>query len=391
MPVLYEYSSVDLDLSRGQAEALQRTGYVDVGPGADGRWRVTATSYVGTLVVDGTQLLIRPKINPENLFLLLEPGLPPDAWRKAAFDYETSSDLLPSMVAFFSRTVESTLGRGILQSYETRHEAHIAMRGRMDVAGQFKHAGLLTPVACTYDDFSENIIENRVLRAAIRRALRVPMTNPIDRQRLMRQLVALDAVDDTPIRPEAIDAIHITRLNQHYAPALRLARLLLANLSLADARGTKSASSFMINMNDLFQQFIFHRLRRALKGDVDVVEEPTVHLGSGRQVSMQPDLVFRSRSGETLYVGDAKYKLTADALGRSGDYYQLLAYTTAMDLPGGMLIYCRQRDSPNQRTVQVKNTDKRLALRSIDLTGAPDHVEREITDLADAIRRNFRR
>lgn len=148
MTVLPEYGSVDLDLTHRQAEALRRTGYVEVGPAADGRWRVTATSFVGSLVLDGVELLIRPKIDPENLFLLLEPGLPPSAWRAEAFDYDVSSDLLPSIIAFYARTVETTLGRGVLRSYRSRQESLVALRGRLDVAGQFTRAGVLTPAAC---------------------------------------------------------------------------------------------------------------------------------------------------------------------------------------------------------------------------------------------------
>ncbi|NLT27388.1 MAG: restriction endonuclease, partial [Microbacteriaceae bacterium] len=80
--VLGEYESVDLDLTRVQAEALARTGFVEIGPAPGGRWRLRAGSHVGTLAIDGLHLLIRPKIRPENLFLLLEPGLPPHAWRQ---------------------------------------------------------------------------------------------------------------------------------------------------------------------------------------------------------------------------------------------------------------------------------------------------------------------
>lgn len=385
MPVLSEYGSIDLDLTRSQAEAIQRTGFVDVSPAPADRWRVTATSYVGSLVVDGVELLIRPKINPENLFLLLEPGLPPSAWRKEAFDYDITSDLLPSVIAFFARTVETTLGRGILRSYQAREESLVALRGRLDVAGQFKRAGVLTPVACAYDDFSEDIVENRVLRAAIRLALRVPRVDPGERQRLMRQLVALEGVSDTVVRPETVDAVHVTRLNQHYAPALGLARLVLANLTLTDVRGSTSASSFMVDMNDLFQRFVTERLRRKLRGRLDVIDEPTVHLGLGRQVAMQPDLVFRDPGGGVRYVGDVKYKLATDARGRSGDYYQLLAYTTAMDLPEGVLIYCRRQDDAVQSTVTVRHAGKKLVLRSVDLTGPPEQVEHEIAVLADAI------
>src|SRR5699024_1666273 len=103
---------------------------------------------------------------------------------------------------------------------------------------QFQRAGVLTPMACTYDDFSEDITENRALRAAIRRALRVAQVAPADRQRLMRQLIALEGVADVPIRSDEVESIQITRLNAHYAPALSLARMILANLTMVDARGT---------------------------------------------------------------------------------------------------------------------------------------------------------
>lgn len=385
MPVLVEYGSVNLDLTRRQAEALNRSGFVAVTPAEGGLWSVTASSYVGSLVVDGVELLIRPKINPENLFLLLEPGLPPEAWRKEAFNYDASSDLLPSVIAFFARTVETTLGRGVLRSYQSREESLTALRGRMDVAGQFKRAGLLTPVASKYDDFTEDILENRVLRAAIRLALRVPRVDPTERQRLMRQLSALEAVAEVPVRAETVDSVHFTRLNQHYAPALHLARLVLANLTLTDARGAVAASSFMVNMNDLFQRFVTERLRRALRGRLEVIDEPTVYLGHGRQVAMQPDLMFRQTGGAAHLVGDIKYKLTEDSRGRSSDYYQLLAYTTAMDLPRGILIYCRGQGDADRRTLTVRNAGTQLTLRSVDLAGSPEQVDHEITTLAETI------
>jgi 5-methylcytosine-specific restriction enzyme subunit McrC len=100
---------------------------------------------------------------------------------------------------------------------------------------------------------------------------------------------------------------------------------------------------------------------------------------------MRPDLVFREPGGDERYVGDVKYKLATDARGRSGDYYQLLAYTTAMDLPEGVLIYCRRQDDLDQSTVTVRNARKKLVLRSVDLTGPSAKVEHEIAELADAI------
>ena len=98
---------------------------------------------------------------------------------------------------------------------------------------------------------------------------------------------------------------------------------------------------------------------------------------------MQPDLLFRHPgSGLVTYVGDIKYKLTADAGVRSADCYQLLAYTTALDLPEGVLIYCRAEGGKPAREVMVRHAGKRLHVRAVNLSGSPSEVANEIEELA---------
>jgi 5-methylcytosine-specific restriction enzyme subunit McrC len=385
LPVLAEYESATIGLTDPQARRLAATGVVTVAPVAGpGQWQVTAQDRVGTLVVDDLRLLIRPKIRPENLFLLLEVGLPDKAWGREAFDYASTADLLPSVVAFFARTVETTLGRGVLRSYREHHDRLVALRGRIDLPAQITRSGVAAPLSCRYDDYTPDVAENRYLRAAVRLALRVPQVPAQDRRRLMQQLVALEDVADTIVLPDHLDHITITRLNAHYEPALRLARLLLDNLTLVDQRGGATASSFMVEMNKLFERFVTARLRRALRGRLEVRAEPPVNLAHGGQVRMKPDLEFRRR-GVTTYVGDIKYKLTADARARNADYYQLLAYTTAMDLPEGVLIYCLADGGRPDRSVTVRHAGKVLHTRAIDLTGPTTAVAGELEALADWI------
>jgi 5-methylcytosine-specific restriction enzyme subunit McrC len=385
LPVLSEYESAVCQLTDRQARRLGETGVVTVAPAPElGHWRITAQEQVGSLVVDDLRLLIRPKIKPENLFMLLEVGLPEKAWRREAFDYATSADLLPSVIAFFARTVETTLARGVLRSYREHHERLVALRGRIDLVAQFTRTGVAVPVACRYDDYTADIAENRYLRAAVRLALRVPLVPAQDRRRLMQQLVALDDVADVAVRPDDLDRITVTRLNAHYEPALRLARLLLENLTLVDQRGRTTASSFIVDMNRLFERFVTQRLRRALRGRLEVRAQSLLHLSEGRQVPMNPDLEF-SRRGTTVLVGDIKYKLIADARARNADHYQLLAYTTALDLPEGVLIYCLADGGQPERSVTVRHAGKVLHTRAVDLTGAPDAVATEIEALADWI------
>ncbi len=138
-------------------------------------------------------------------------------------------------------------------------------------------------------------------------------------------------------------------------------------------------------MNDLFQRFVGDRLAHHLSGRLEVSEEPVHHLGIGAMVAMLPDLVFRAADGRVVYVGDAKYKLTSSGLGRSGDYYQLLAYTTALRLAEGVLVYCQADGDAPPRQVEVRHTGVRLCTYPLHLAGPPADVERALEDLAEWI------
>ena len=389
---LAEYESTTVRLAPDQARrvATAAQGVLTVQLADEpGCYSVTAQNMVGTLVVDDLRVLIRPKIRPENLFLLLEVGLAPEAWRQEAFDYAISTDLLPSIIAFFARTLETTLARGLLRSYRHEEDRLVALRGRIDMTAQFRKAGIRLPVACRFDEYTPDIAENRYVKAAARLALRVPKVAAEDRRRLLQQVVALEDVAEHHVLPDDLDRMPVTRLNAHYQPALRLARLLLENLTLADQQGGRSASSFLIDMNRLFEDFVTQRLRRELRGRLEVLSQFGTHLAESRQVPIRPDLVFRRRGSE-VFVADIKYKLTDDARARTGDYYQLLAYTTALDLPEGLLIYCLADGGRPEGMVTVRHAGKQLHTLAIDLTGPSSAVAAAIADLADWIAKRAR-
>ena len=404
---LREYSRAVLPLTGEQANALNRVGggrYLSVVPGEhSGHWQVSAHNYVGSINVAGLQVLVRPKIPLRNLFLLLEVGLRERDWHDEAVRFETTGDLLPALVSFFARTTKTTLARGLYHSYQEQRDRLVALRGRVDIARQLTRPGVAIPTACRFTEFTADLIENSYLKAAVSRSLRVARVPAIDRRRLMQHLVTLEDVGDVRHRHTDYDRVVFSRLNEHYRPALRLARLVLANLTLQDVVGNTQASSFMLDMNELFERFVTERLQRALRGRLEVKSQHRDRLDEEGTVAIRPDLVFRL-GGATRFVADVKYKLTDDAAaGRHPDYYQLLAYTTALDLPEGVLIYCldANRDAlagdlgagnlqtddggPAVRPVRVRHTGKVLHTYALDLSGSTADVARNLDRLADWI------
>ena len=402
---LFEWETKHLPLSDALARRLGQTKWVSVQPDVEpGWWRVSAQQWVGAFTVGDLRVIVRPKIKPENLFVLLEVGLPYEAWRQEAFHYASTDELLPALVSFFARTAETTLARGLFHHYRHEEDDLLALRGRIDFVRQFRRGGVLVPMACAWDDFTADVDENRCLQTAARQALRVPDVPDDDRRRLRRLLASLDGVAEptVPAALDCLDRVQFTRLNEHYRPALKLARLILANFTLQDRHGDTAASAFMLDMNQLFEDFVTARLQRALRGKLEVAPQRRLYLDVEDQVQIRPDLTFR-RAGEAVGVADVKYKFTAEdsrfasgeTAGRHGDYYQLLAYTTALDLSEGTLIYCADAsevESTSQQastgslatsTITVKNIGKRLHAAAIDLSGSPGDIDAQITALAN--------
>ena len=82
-------------------------------------------------------------------------------------------------------------------------------------------------------------------------------------------------------------------------------------------------------------------------------------------------------------MADIKY-VTDDGFGREADSYQLLAYTTALELPEGLLTFARTKEA-HPREIKVRNRGARLRTWAIRLDRTPHHAEDELRMLADHI------
>ena len=109
---------------------------------------------------------------------------------------------------------------------------------------------------------------------------------------------------------------------------------------------------------------------------------PQVTLDIAESIKLEPD--FSWWDGVTcVFVGDAKYKdITKRAVPES-DIYQMLAYVTALNLRGGMLIYAGEADTATHR---VRHTDKDIEVTSLDISGSLDEILANVRGLGCKIR-----
>jgi 5-methylcytosine-specific restriction enzyme subunit McrC len=260
-----------------------------------------------------------------------------------------------------------------------REEALSSFRGRLRAGDQARRRfGLPLPVEVSYDDFTVDVEENRLLKAALLRLSRFRFEDPSLRRQISEALSPLAEVTAMRYPKRAIPRVSYTRLNLHYRGAVELARLLLQNTSVELRAGDVLVGQFLVDMNDLFEDFIFEAIRRRLPAGPVWRHGKWIYLDEEERVLMKPDLSWW-RGRECLFVGDAKYKRTGE--GKGEDLYQLLAYCQATGRRSGMLIYAEGEET----THVVRRSGVRREVVGVDL-GAPwEKLEARIDEIAAAI------
>jgi 5-methylcytosine-specific restriction enzyme subunit McrC len=345
-----------------------------------------SASVVGGMLLDDLQIRIRPRFGITSAMFLIAYSLDPVRWDRL-FPHAVGN-VVDAVASAFLQHVRTALARGVLQGYRTSQESLATVRGRILFDEQIRRrAGLSLPIEVRYDDYTVDIPENRLVLAALDRLRRVGVSSDAVRRGLREQETAL--VDVALLQAELLRNIHISfnRLNQRYAPAIYLARLILDSTSIEHGSGQAPGCAFLVRMPRVFEDFVVHALRQALgRHGHHLVQGATgrqLTLGAEGECRLEPDISWWDGPA-CRFIADVKYKSAPDIRSaEAGDLYQLLAYATSANVPSAMLIHA----SGQTRTTQVRTRHSGKFLRSIalDLTVSTEHILEQIGRLASTI------
>ncbi len=356
--------------------------------GRDDAYDLTPGSWVGVVGLGARQLVIRPKLPIERVLFLISYAVANGWWEQAPATLARSESVLEPIIAGFTYQLRRALARGVLQGYRSEEDALPTVRGRWRIGDQLQRRhGIAPPVEVSFDEYTEDIEPNRLIRAAITQVLRLRLRD----QHLAWGLRAIDGklaeVRPVVYDPRRVPSVRYDRLTERYRPALELARLILAATSFDLAHGGVAGSAFLIDMNKVFEDFVVVALREALGVSdrvlVQGARRRSLFLDEQAKVPLEPDLSLWDGTRCT-FVGDAKYKRVRAEGVPNADLYQLLAYTIATGLPSGMLIYAASDEDPERS--DIVRVGKRLETVALDLSGSPQAVLAGVGALAHRIR-----
>nr|WP_223188229.1 McrC family protein [Streptomyces sp. TRM68416] len=360
-------------------------------PYVPGHWSLRAGSKVGAVAVavpgDDEPVTVRvtPKVPIARLFFLLGYGLDPKGgWRDGDVNVTGHRDLLPALAHAVERQIDRALRQGLLQGYRATEETSLVVRGRIREAEQIRRRfGATLPVEVEYDEFTTDIAENRLLRAAVERLLRLSGVPHDVRRGLLHQRARLAEV--TVIVPgQPLPAWQPSRLNSRYQHALHLARVVLDNASVEHPPGELRIDGFLFDMNKLFEDFVTVALREACRGlgHSARLQDPH-HLDEASAIRMKPDFVLYGPHGAPCAVVDAKYKAEKREGFPDADLYQMLAYCTALGLREGHLVYAKG-NAPHEAHV-VRHAGIVIHQHALDLDQEPSGLLSDVARVADRL------
>ena len=389
---LTEYQTLpSVDLTFAEVQALRELGSaVSVAPSLDapGRFDLTATSWVGVVNLETLAIEIRPKVPLRQLLFVISYSLDQCSWHETPADLEPDNSLAEAVVLAFAAQVRRAVSRGLLQGYRSEEGALSVVRGRIRFDEQLRHHyARVPPIDVRYDEFTVDILENRLIKAALARLGRLRLRSDRTRRKLGILASAFDVVRLTYFDAHNLPDVRFTRLNEHYRPAVELAKLILRGTAYELHHGGVRAVALLFDMNEVFEDFVVTSLRETLHLSQQTFPQGSrgkpLRLDQAGAIHLYPDLSWWS-GRRCQFVGDVKYKRIDLTGARNNDLYQVLAYTIATDLPSGMLVYAA--GEANEVVHHIVHLGKRIEVRTLDLAGTPAQMLGQIEVIARRVR-----
>jgi len=375
----------------------------------DRRDDLRARGVVGVLAVPGCTLEILPKIDVGQKegsaqetreirkrlvhMLAVALDLKIETGRMTDLNWQRET-LLEILIRIFCNKLTEAVRRGMPRRYTFHEDDLPTLRGSLNIPRQFtRHLANPGRLACRYDELSEDIALNRIMKATIGHLARMSR-NAANVQRL-RELAFLYAdVADISIPALRWEDVVIDRTNRAWRELFSMAQLFLRNRYQTTSAGSGQGSALLFEMNALFEEYIGRLVSRALAGS-----EFRVTLQGGRLFCLtsldderpvfqtKPDILIW-RAGQVTHVIDTKWKKISARIDdpkqgvSQADVYQMMAYAHLYRAPRLTLLYPHHAglgdDEGIRARFRVSGQETVLDTASFDISNGKDLVERII-------------
>jgi 5-methylcytosine-specific restriction enzyme subunit McrC len=276
--------------------------------------------------------------------------------------------------------------------YIAQEDDLAALRGALDLPRQFtRHAANPSRLACRFDELSDDIALNRIMKATVAHLFR--MSRSASNQQRLRELAFVYAdISEVSVPALKWDEVVIDRTNRAWRELFGMAQLFLRNRYQTTSAGSGRGTALLFEMNVLFEEYVGRLITRALAGT-----EYRVTLQGGRLFCLtsvdderevfqtKPDILIRY-AGQIVHVIDTKWKRISSRIDdrkqgvSQADVYQMMAYAHLYKAPRLTLLYPHHGDLSDEEGLQarfrISGQETIIETASVDVANGDNMIAR---------------
>lgn len=303
-------------------------------------WTITPQGWVGYIPLsEDVHFSLVPKVPVRNIFGMLEYAYRLDFQiLEGLVDSQSIPELYDRLALVLARKVLDRIRKGLYRSYVADCDQLPYVRGRMDIQAHLRIPAQIR-MPCHFEEHTSDLEENQILLWTFTRLLAsgtcTERSLPYIRQ---ARRILQGFVTGVPMSAEKCVNRLYNRLNNDYEPLHALCRFFLDHTGPSHLPGDRKMLPILVNMERLFELFVFQWLKRHVPARYIVHGQETVQFEMGQKVSIKIDITIEDlQTGRTCLVLDTKYK--APDTPALTDIQQVVAYAEAKNCCQAVLIY----------------------------------------------------
>jgi 5-methylcytosine-specific restriction endonuclease McrBC regulatory subunit McrC len=339
-----------------------------------GKFIIKTQQYVGYIILPNHIISIVPKIPKISFINMVKYALQLPELKPEEFEISEGNNYYDILVLFFFQQLEILIQRGLNTGYKISEENLTKIKGKILFKENFSiNFNRPDKIFCSFSETSQDILENQIIKYIIYHLSQCYFIDESINAKLINYYNLLDSISLIPISLDIFSTIEYTPLNEHYRTIILLCELILKDSSIDEENvGEKTAISFLIDMNKLFEKFVVNILRETLP-EIDhkyeIQEQKKEYADIQKELELRLDILINYNNNPSIIL-DTKY-MEFDSKPSSSHLAQMNLYSDIKKVKNCGLIFPGKNN--NNKIYQLERIGLNLYILFFDITAETHH------------------
>ncbi|MEG3956515.1 5-methylcytosine restriction system specificity protein McrC [Microcoleus sp. herbarium2] len=319
------------------------------------KWQLKSKGRVGNIpITPEFHIAIRPKVPINNLFGMIDYAYNLKIkFPQGSIQCQSLQESYERLANILAQKILERCRKGLYRDYLSKTERLAYIRGRVDLRSALQKPWDVK-LKCHYNEQTGDIEDNQIVAWTLFIIGRSGLCGESVSSTVRKAFHALQGfVTLKPFKSEACIDRNYHRLNQDYQLLHALCRFFLDNTGPTHETGDREMLPFLIDMANLYEQFVAEWLNvNTPKGFF--VKQPHRVTHDQNYFDRIDLLLGDSETKKVQYVLDTKYKAPDKVA--NNDIHQIVAYANALKCQNAILVYPQNLKQP----LDIKNDDIRV-------------------------------